>query len=185
MPGRKDSDDGRQKSELYGVIEAQRRYRGWMPFLRTLGQRAVFGCLLGFMSLDGNCTPTAPQIASECELHVQAVRKILRQLEEEVGCVMRMGSRANLSSDGVARGSRIPIRTFPPAPTDSGGDSQLSREPIPPAPKAAPTRASGNSPLKVEELKGIEGCAKCDSNGFVERLDEEGDLRSYRCKHRA
>jgi hypothetical protein len=48
--------------ETYGVIEAQRRFRKWMPYLRTLGQRAVYGALLSFFSMDGAATPTAPQI---------------------------------------------------------------------------------------------------------------------------
>jgi hypothetical protein len=139
-------------TEFYGVVEAQRRAREWFPLLRTPGQRIVFGVLLAFFSLDGTATPTATAVAGLAGMHPQSVRKSLKQLEE-IGAIARVGDRANLNADGIARGSRIAIWTIPNCADRLAWESaQLRPEPIPPAPKRVSRRASGGSPLKVEKL---------------------------------
>ncbi len=138
--------------ETYGVVEAQRRFREWMPYLKTLGQRAVYGALLSFFSIDGTATPTASQLAKLVRMHPASVRKIMRQLEE-IGAVVRVGERPNLTAAGVARGGRIPVFSIPKRASEgASGDSQARSEAIPSAPKRVPKRASKGAQLNVEKL---------------------------------
>lgn len=143
--------------ETYGVIEAQRRFRAWMPQLTTHGQSSVYGAMLGFFSIDGTATPTVPQLAALVRMHPESVRKILRQLET-IGALMRVGDRPVQSADGVARGGRVPVWSIPNQASEGlpGMESQPSREPIPTKPRKHPNQASEGLPLNVERLKEAE-----------------------------
>lgn len=157
-------------ADPYGVIEAQRRFRAWMPTLDTHGQREVYGAVLGYFSIDGTATPTAEQLATLCSMHVQSVRRILRQLIE-FGALVEVGRRPVLNREGIARGGSVAIWTIPPAPSGvQVGVSEMDSHPrpvaIPPAPKSRPTRAPEGAPLKVEKLK----AANCSHSA----MDEDG-----------
>ena len=141
--------------ELYGVLEAQRRCREWMPHLKTNGQTAVYGALLTFFSMDGTATPSYPQIAELVRMHPSSVRKILGQLEE-LGALMRVGERPRLDSRGIAHGARLVIWSIPTRASEGAGgvDSQARPNAIPSAPKRGSKRALRGAPLKVEKLRG-------------------------------
>lgn len=169
-------------SDTYGVIEAQRRFRDWAPELKTLGQRAVYGALLGFFSVDGTASPTYGQLAQLVGMHPSSVRKIIGQIEE-IGAVMRVGDRPILSASGLAHGGRVVIWSFPKRASEGAtGESHVRREPVPSAPRDRPKRASEGAPLNVEMLKAlraIEECARCGEDGYV----DINDNTRAKCSH--
>ncbi|MEX1037866.1 MAG: hypothetical protein WDZ96_03305 [Acidimicrobiia bacterium] len=114
-------------SDSYGIVEAQRRCRDWMPLLKTTGQRAVYGAMLAFFSIDGTSTPTNTQLAEVVGMHPSSVRKILGQLET-IGALMRVGDRPVMSSAGVARGGRIVIWSIPKRAAGADGASDRGSE---------------------------------------------------------
>ena len=141
-------------SDTYGVVEAQIRFRQWMPQLKTTGQRAVYGAMLGYFGIDGRATPTARQLAALTRFTSRSVRRIIVQLEE-IGALMRVGERPVVSSDGVARGGRVVIWSIPIGPLEDlvGEEPQEDREPVPIGPRSTPNRTPEGPPLKVEKLK--------------------------------
>lgn len=139
--------------ETYGIIEAQRRFREWMPHLSNEGERTVYGALLSYFGMDGKATPTAAQLASLTDYQSRSVRRILQRLEK-AGALMRVGSRPVADSHGLARGGSIPIWTIPSRTLEGpGGDSQQDPNPIPAGPKRTSSRTELGHPLIVEKLK--------------------------------
>ena len=141
---------------LYGIVEANRRARGWFPELMTIGQRAVYGILLSFCGLDGQITPTYQQLAQLADMHQSSARRIVKQLET-LEAIVRIGDRPVLTSGGIAKGGRIIIWSIPPAPSEAHlANSQARSRAIPSAPKTTSKRALRGAPLKVEVEKKLQ-----------------------------
>ncbi len=140
-------------AETYGLLEILRRARGWMPKLRTSGQRCVFGALIMFSDhRNGIFTPTYGQIADLTGYHESSVRRITKQIEA-IGAIVRVGDRPVATAEGIARGGKVPLRSVPPAPPNARVDQTQRRNfDTPPAPRMSSTRSFGGTPLKVEEL---------------------------------
>ena len=99
-------------SELYGYAEAERRARTWMPLLKTVGQRVVYGAMLMFCGIDGRLSPSSTQLAKNAGYHPTSVRRIRKGLED-IGCLVRVGSVPLLNAQGVAHGSKIIVYSIP------------------------------------------------------------------------
>ena len=140
-------------SDLYGSFEAMRRARGWMPHLETPGQRAVYGAMLMFCSLDGRMSPSGPQIAHLTGLKETTVRNKLMELRN-LGALVPVGVRSTLNADGIAKGGRIVRYSIPLSPDGDTGEFPLSLDPVPLSLKRGPTVTPESDTLKNELLKG-------------------------------
>ena len=140
-------------SDLYGAFEAMRRARGWMPYLETPGQRAVYGAMLMFCSLDGRMSPSGPQLAYLTGLKETTVRNKLMELRN-LGALVPVGVRSTLNADGIAKGGCIVRYSIPLSPDGDTGEFPLSSEPVPPSPKRGPTVTPESDTLNSELLKG-------------------------------
>ena len=139
-------------SDLYGAFETMRRARGWMPHLETPGQRAVYGAMLMFCSLDGRMSPSGPQIAHLTGLKETTVRNKLMELRN-LGALVPVGHRPVLDADGIAKGGRIVRYSIPLSPDGDTGEFPLSLDPVPLSPKRGPTVTPESDTLNNELLK--------------------------------
>ena len=150
MPGRQDSGE---TGELYGILEAMRRARGWMLHLSPNQQR-VYSTMMLFCSVQGVMTPTASQIADLANLKKTTVRTRLYEIRK-IGALVEVGSRPWLDDEGVAHGHRIPRYSIPLSPSEvKVGDPHYHPEGVPPSPRKRATVTSGSDTLNLERLKG-------------------------------
>lgn len=140
-------------SDLYGAFEAMRRARGWMPYLDTPGQRAVYGAMLMFCSIDGRMSPSGPQIAHLTGLKETTVRNKLMELRN-LGALVPVGVRSTLNADGIAKGGRIVRYSIPLSPDSDTGEFPLSLDPVPLSLKRGSTVTPESDTLNNELLKG-------------------------------
>ena len=154
------------RRDLYGILRAAPDARGWLPALKSEGQRLVLSVLtLHVESEHSLASPSAVALGELCGYHPQSVRRILGQLEE-AGVLTCVGSRPVYTLNGTAHGGRIRIWAVNSVPGEItnraseglvGNDSHARPGSLPTAPWKPPNSASEGAPS--EELKDLKRAA--------------------------
>ncbi len=107
-----------------------------------------------FCGINGRFSPSSTQLAENTEYNASSIRRIIKRgLEEEVGCLVRVGSFPVLNAQGVARGSKIIEYSIPVCPLEATlGDPDRVRDPVPVSPKRGSSVSLRGNTLNSEVL---------------------------------
>ena len=154
--------------ETYGLLEAARRARGWMPRLKHDGQAIVLAAIVFYTDKAGVSDPSGWQAGMGRRSEISA-RRIFGELED-LGVIQQMGTRPTFNKSGRPKGGRV--RMWSVCPTDHLDDqvgvvSQPITDNVPTDHETAPNRSPGRSPLNTESLNS-------DAYEKYEKLRQQG-----------
>ena len=100
--------------ETYGLLEAARRARDWMPHLKHDGQAIVLAAIVFYTDAAGVSDPSGWQAGMGRRSDISA-RRIFGELEE-LGVIQEVGTRPTFNESGRPKGGKVKMWSI--CPTD-------------------------------------------------------------------